>query len=260
MGWPTATIVTTAMDAGSDDASQARAEIKQMADNVNTIKDARGQVSGICELDASTEVPANRLKTIAADKGGTGQTSYTVGDILYASAAGVLSKLAAATAGFVLTSNGPGAAPSWQLAGGGLSSGVRMLFQNSAAPTGWTKETNSAYNNVSMRIVTGTVSSGGADDFTTVFGSAKTSAAHTLTEAQIPGHVHREQYANNGSVSAASTAGSVGGGVSTITSGTVSAAAVTGSLNTQSTGGGGSHSHGLTLDLKYRDFILAQKD
>ncbi len=242
MAWPTVTIVTTQMDAGTDDPSQARAEIKQMADNVNTIKDARGQVSGICELDASTEVPANRIKTIAADKGGTGQTGYTVGDILYASATGTLSKLVAASAGYVLTSNGPGVAPSWQLAGGGLSSGVRMLFQNSAAPTGWTKEINSAYNNVSMRIVTGTVSSGGADDFTTVFGTAKTTAGHALSISEMPSHTHTYI-----------TVGVSGGGPGPSTTGS--------SVGTSgATGGGASHSHGLTMDLKYRDFILAQKD
>lgn len=50
--------------------------------------------------------------TIPASQGGTGQTSYTVGDILYASAATTLSKLAGGTAGSVLTANGA-AAPSW---------------------------------------------------------------------------------------------------------------------------------------------------
>jgi len=54
--------------------------------------------------------------------GGTGLTSYTTGDILYASASNTLSALAAGTSTFVLTSNGPGVAPSWQAASGGASS------------------------------------------------------------------------------------------------------------------------------------------
>lgn len=45
--------------------------------------------------------------------GGTGISSYTIGDILYASGATTLSKLAASTAGYVLTSGGAGVAPSW---------------------------------------------------------------------------------------------------------------------------------------------------
>jgi hypothetical protein len=52
--------------------------------------------------------------TMAVARGGTNIGSYTIGDILYASAAGVLSKLAAGTATYALTSNGAGVAPSWQ--------------------------------------------------------------------------------------------------------------------------------------------------
>ena len=51
--------------------------------------------------------------------GGTGLTSYTTGDIIIASATNTLSKLAAVTSGYVLTSNGAGTAPSWQVASGG---------------------------------------------------------------------------------------------------------------------------------------------
>jgi len=47
--------------------------------------------------------------------------TYTVGDLFYASAAGTLSALAAGTSGYVVTSNGAGAAPSYQPGGGGGS-------------------------------------------------------------------------------------------------------------------------------------------
>lgn len=50
---------------------------------------------------------------IAANKGGTGHTSYTVGDILYASSSSALSKLADVATGSALISGGVGAAPSW---------------------------------------------------------------------------------------------------------------------------------------------------
>ncbi len=51
--------------------------------------------------------------------GGTGQTTYTTGDILYASAANTLSKLAVGSSTQVLTVSG--GVPSWQAAGGGSS-------------------------------------------------------------------------------------------------------------------------------------------
>lgn len=51
--------------------------------------------------------------TVPATSGGTGQSSYAVGDMLYASGAGALSKLAAVATGQVLTSAGTTTAPAW---------------------------------------------------------------------------------------------------------------------------------------------------
>ncbi len=53
---------------------------------------------------------ANLLPTY---KGGTGFASYTRGDILFGNASGTLSKLAASTSGYVLSTNGTDADPSW---------------------------------------------------------------------------------------------------------------------------------------------------
>lgn len=50
---------------------------------------------------------------IAANKGGTGITSYAVGDLVYASGATTLSKLADVALGSVLVSGGVGIAPAW---------------------------------------------------------------------------------------------------------------------------------------------------
>jgi hypothetical protein len=50
---------------------------------------------------------------ITASQGGTGQTSYTIGDILYASGASTLSKLAGVATGNALISGGVATAPSW---------------------------------------------------------------------------------------------------------------------------------------------------
>lgn len=51
--------------------------------------------------------------TLDADNGGTGQSSYTVGDILYASGTSALSKLAGVATGNALISGGVATAPSW---------------------------------------------------------------------------------------------------------------------------------------------------
>lgn len=50
---------------------------------------------------------------IAAIYGGTGQTTYTTGDLLYASSSSALSRLADVATGNVLISGGIGVAPSW---------------------------------------------------------------------------------------------------------------------------------------------------
>ncbi len=242
MAWPTVTIITTSMDASSDDASQARAEIKQMADNVNAIKDSKGVASGVAELDASVLLPTSQLPVVPANKGGTGQTAYTVGDILYASAAGTLTKLNAATAGYVLTSNGAGIAPSWQQAGGGLTSGTRMPFNQTAAPTGWTKDTTASLNDSIMRIVTGTVGNGGSTAFSAFNGQTSVGAT-TLSESQMPAHTGHYSSVTTGSIQAG------GAGATFVTA-----------VNSVSKGSGGSHTHSISTSIKYNDFIIATKD
>ena len=49
-------------------------------------------------------------------------------------------------------------------------SGTRMIFQQTSAPTGWTKDTSDT-NQRALRVVSGSASSGGSVDFTTAFAS-----------------------------------------------------------------------------------------
>lgn len=56
---------------------------------------------------------ANVTGTVSAGNGGTGLSTYTVGDLLYASGSTALSKLAAVATGNVLISGGIATAPSW---------------------------------------------------------------------------------------------------------------------------------------------------
>lgn len=71
-----------------------------------------------------------------------------------------------------------------------IPSGTRMVFQQTSAPSGWTKESAAAYNDAAPRFTTGAVSTGGADAFNTLFGAAKSTASYTLTSTDIPSHLH----------------------------------------------------------------------
>ncbi len=163
------------------------------------------------------------------------------------------------TAGQVLTSAGSTAPPSWQAPPEEFASGTRLLFQQTAAPTGWTKD--STHNDKALRVINGTVTSGGSVAFTTAFAQQTvngTVGATTLTEAQIPSHTH--SYGWYQSVSKGSTGtrpvGAANGG---------SSATVALNQVVSATGGGGSHNHTFTgtainLAVQYVDVIIATKN
>ena len=69
-------------------------------------------------LTNSTEIG---LTTVPYNLGGTGITSYTEGDLLYASADNVLAKLAHGSAGDILRMNGVGTLPEWRTMYGATS-------------------------------------------------------------------------------------------------------------------------------------------
>jgi len=69
------------------------------------------QSSATVKVTVSNLTPG--LDTITAAKGGTGQTSYAVGDILYANTTTTLAKLADVATGNALISGGVSTAPSW---------------------------------------------------------------------------------------------------------------------------------------------------
>jgi hypothetical protein len=77
--------------------------------------------------------------TIAVNKGGTGLTSYVVGDIVYASASTTLEKLAGVATGNSLISGGIGVAPSWGKIG--LATHVSGTLPVASGGTGVTTST-----------------------------------------------------------------------------------------------------------------------
>lgn len=116
-----------------------------------------------------------------------------------------------------------------------FAAGTRIGFQQTAVPTGWTKDTTAAMNDSAMRIVTGTASSGGTLGFSTA-----STGAYTLQIADIPAHTHSSTTYNTFQLAGGSQGNQPVAG------------------DTGSTGGGGSHSHALAL--KYYDFSIGVKN
>lgn len=152
-----------------------------------------------------------------------------------------------------------------------IPSGSRMLFQQTAAPVGWTKEVGAAFNNRALRIVTGAVVGGGVNTFTTAFNTANNAAGGTtgnttLTLAQMAAHnhgggdhLHEARVATPGAPGGANIflfdAKADQGALFTSASGVI--------IGTQ--GGGGSHNHTIpaasfNLDVAYHDIIIATKN
>jgi len=160
-----------------------------------------------------------------------------------------------------------------------FASGTRMIFHQTAAPTGWTKDTS--HNDKALRITSGTVGTGGTVAFETAFasqtpsGSVSTSisgtvANHTLSVDQIPAHGHSitgTYTVDNGS----GGGGSFPHGSARSTPGVSIANFL--NISASNTGGGQAHNHGwsgsasssfsgsaMNLDVQFVDIIICQKD
>ena len=151
-------------------------------------------------------------------------------------------------------------------------SGTKMLFQQTSAPTGWTKITSSV-DNKALRVVSGSVSSGGNQAFTSAFasrtpagnvGSSGNSTAsfsgsvsgntgnsgastsnvntggnvnnHTLSNNQMPSHSHSTSFRNHQNYGSNQGDGTRQG----------ENANSTYNIGTNNSGGSGSHSHGFS--------------
>ena len=147
-----------------------------------------------------------------------------------------------------------------------IAGGSLMLFQQTTAPTNWTKGTT--HNNKALRVVTGTATPGGSTAFTSVFasrtpaGSVSVSGGtvgnHTLSTPQIPNHTHPQGCVNStNAVSATPQSSSITNGVQTATG---------------AAGGDGAHSHPFSVGsasfsgsaqnfaVSYVDVIICSKD
>ena len=137
------------------------------------------------------------------------------------------------------------------LGNAGLPSGTKQIFVQTAAPTGWTKDTT--HNDKALRVVSGTASNGGIDSFSTTFGAGKTTDSHTLSTPQIASHGHPYTRASSSWVGGSTPIGYMQTNYSSTTLWSKT-------VNTGSIGGSGAHSHNLSLDIAYVDTIIATKD
>jgi hypothetical protein len=79
MTWPTTTISTANMDTGGDNPALARADIKQMADNVNAIKDefANGDGAKLSAIEASATADQSNVEIKTAYEANADTNAFT---------------------------------------------------------------------------------------------------------------------------------------------------------------------------------------
>lgn len=146
----------------------------------------------------------------------------------------------------------------------GFASGTVMLFAQTTAPTGFTKNTTTG-NNSALRVTTGAVTTGGSVDFSTAFASqavtitavSGSAGNTTLSTPQIPSHTHPLPIQSPGSVPGYVTVNQYNSASPSV-------------LVSNATGGGGAHNHpfsfssatanAINLAVKFVDIIQATKN
>lgn len=135
--------------------------------------------------------------------------------------------------------------------GGGFAAGTKMVFYQSAAPTGWTKDTTAGLDIAGLRLVTTTAWAAGATGTADPFAAhTHTTSATALSIAQLAAHDHTVDM-NGHSASA-------GNNVEQTRSETFAK-----TKTTNQTGSGSTHTHGATggnTAPKFVNVILASKD
>lgn len=165
-----------------------------------------------------------------------------------------------------------------EIAANKFPAGTRLLFQQSAAPPGWTKIVDQ--NDKALRVVSGAASTGGSAAFSTVFGS-KTPAGSissvtstgtvgdtALSIAQMPLHSHSQSHFSTGNATA--PAATSGAGISAARNATP----ILNGVQTEVVGSGATHTHTLSMTshshtftgtamdfaVQYVDVIIAAKN
>lgn len=165
------------------------------AANISTGTLPSGRISGsYTSLTGTGALAAGSLATgftaVSAPLGGTGQTSYAVGDLLYASTTTALSKLADVATGNALISGGVGSAPSYGKIG--LATHVSGTLPVANGGTGVTSSTGTGSNVLSdsPTLVTPALGTPSALVGTNITGTASgLTAGNVTTNANLTGDV-----------------------------------------------------------------------
>lgn len=168
------------------------------------------------------------------------------GSVLYRGA-GQWNELPPGSASQLLSTNGPGADPSWVARTPEFASGTTILFQQTTAPIGWTKQV--ALDDYALRVTSGTVGVHPGTAFTTVFAQTVVGDT-TLTTAQTPPHTHTTGIVDFPLQTGLGTSGG----------GSAYSSQALHSYLSSSIGGGTSHNHSINLTLSYIDVIIAVKN
>ena len=218
----------------------------------------------------------NALTHTPVSSGGTGTNTLTAEAVVIGNTTSNVKFVSPGTAGNVLTSTGS----AWSsAAAAAFDAGTVMLFAQTNAPTGWTKDSTN-FNNSGLRVVTGSASTGGSVDFTVAFASQTPSGSvaitavsgsagnTTLSIPQIPSHNHP------GPVTDGSGSGSPTGRYFSPVFGPTTQTAGSTPTQVAPEGGSGAHSHpfsfssgsgtfsgnAINLAVKYVDVIRATKN
>jgi hypothetical protein len=235
---------------------------------------AAGAITGTSfsgDGSAITAINASSISsgTLVVGRGGTGQTTLTAENVILGNGASAVKVVAPGTANNVLTSNGSTWISQAVAAGGTvIPAGTVMLFAQTSAPTGFTKNTTTG-DNSALRVTTGTASTGGSVAFSTAFAS-QTPTGSVSTTVNNQTATNQATTATNqaitpaGSVSISAVSGSAGAttlstpqipshthpitiggpfGGSSGPAGNFGDWGPSGTVNTNATGGGGSHTH-----------------
>lgn len=172
--------------------------------------------------------------------------STAQGSVLYRDA-GLWQALAPGVADQVLATGGAGANPAWTSRTAEFPPGTVMVFRQTFAPPGWTKQV--AVDDCGLRVTSGFVGTVPGSGFSAVF--AQTAVGGTaISIAQMPPHDHPVTGGIFGSDATLSGTGT--GAISALNGATL--------VDVGNTGGGATHSHSVDLALAYVDVILASKD
>ena len=150
----------------------------------------------------------------------------------------------------------------------GFPSGTKLLFRQTAAPVGWTKDTT--YTDAALRVTSGTISqqATGGKEFSTLF------ASRPLTEANLPSHTHSWSGTTSSDGAHTHTFTYSHDSISaTDTPNVVKTIAQSGLPNSVTTSSSGAHTHtvsgttgavgsssALAFDVNFVDAIIATRD